>query len=75
MTLPGPVPPRLQRAWEKRDEVQREALEILLLGKTNGEWDRSAEWMAAVLTRAGNPISASTVRSYRRALDRERELG
>lgn len=74
MTFPGEVPPKLQRAWDRRDAEQREALEQLVLGKQYGEWDRPAEWLAAVLKASGDSISASTVRSYRRSLDLAKEL-
>jgi len=33
--------------------------------------DTSAEWLADLLTRHGTPVSASTIRSYRRSLPPE----
>jgi hypothetical protein len=33
--------------------------------------DTSAEWLADLLTKHGTPVSASTIRSYRRSLPPE----
>lgn len=74
MTLPAPVPPTVLRAWERRTGAQRDALEVLLLGKQDGEWGRTAEWLSIVLRASGDSVSATTIRTYRRAIELMKEL-
>ena len=61
-TLPGNPGPRLTDAVNAMTEVTRAAFLPHLLGET------SAEYLADWLTRHGTPVSASTIRTYRRAL-------
>lgn len=60
--LPGTPGPSLARIWGELDEETRRALGPHLLGET------SADWLSAVLKKYGHAVSASTVRTYRRAL-------
>ncbi|MFG1602825.1 hypothetical protein [Actinoplanes sp. NPDC049265] len=60
--LPGTPGQRLNTAWDAMDEPTRAAFWLHLLGRT------SAEYLAGWLHRAGTPVSASTIRTYRRAL-------
>lgn len=60
--LPGNPGPRLRAAVDAMSEPTRRAFLAHLIGAT------SAEYLADWLTRAGTPISASTLRTYRRTL-------
>jgi hypothetical protein len=60
--LPGNHGPRLRTAVDAMSESTRRAFLAHLIGAT------SAEYLADWLTRAGTPISASTLRTYRRTL-------
>jgi hypothetical protein len=61
--LPGTPGPRLEAIWEALGPRAREALRKHLLGGT------SADWIASTLRESGYPISASTIRTYRRSLE------
>jgi hypothetical protein len=63
--LPGSPGPRLTAIWEALTEEERAALAQHLLQGT------PAEVLAELLHAFGHPISASTIRTYRRALRRE----
>lgn len=63
--LPGRPGPRLKAAWDAMNDATRAAFLPHLLGTT------SAEYLADWLHRAGTPVSASTIRTYRRALARQ----
>ncbi len=65
--LPGIPGPKIRDAWDRMDERRRAAFRPRLLGST------SAEYLADWLTRAGTPVSASTIRTYRRSLRKRRE--
>lgn len=60
--LPGTPGPRLSAAYTAMDPATRDAFRPHLLGTT------SAEYLAGWLIRAGTPVSASTIRTYRRGL-------
>jgi hypothetical protein len=60
--LPGKPGDKLTAAWAAMSLPERDAFYPHLLG------DTSAEWLADLLTRHGEPVSASTIRSYRRSL-------
>lgn len=62
MNLPGTAGPKLAAAVDTMDDRTRDAFRSHLLG------DTSAEYLAGWLTRAGTPVSASTIRTYRRSL-------
>lgn len=62
--LPGDPPPKLNIIWAVLDNHTRSALLRHLLGGTN------AEWIADTLRSEGYSISASTIRVYRRSLER-----
>ncbi len=66
MTLPGRPGTRLTTAWAALTQERRAALLPHLLG------DTSADYLASWLTRAGHPVSASTIRTYRRGLHHTR---
>lgn len=63
--LPGTPPPALAGVWGDLAGLERDALLPHLLGGT------SAEWLANLLSTHGYRISASTIRTYRRALRME----
>lgn len=65
--LPGKPGVKLTRAWAEMDADKRAAFLPHLLG------DTSAEYLAWWLERAGTSVSASTIRTYRRALARENQ--
>jgi hypothetical protein len=60
--LPGKPGRRLGGVWNGMDEPTRAAFRAHLLA------DTSAEYLADWLRRSGTPVSASTIRTYRRAL-------
>ena len=60
--LPGSPGQRLRDAFSAMTEVTRAAFLPHLLGET------SAEYLADWLARYGTPVSASTIRTYRRTL-------
>jgi hypothetical protein len=60
--LPGAPGRRLRAAWDAMTDPVRVAFAAHLLG------DTSAEYLAGWLTRAGTPVSASSIRTYRRSL-------
>lgn len=62
MNLPGTAGPKLTAAVDTMDDRTREVFLTHLLG------DTSAEYLAGWLTRNGTPVSASTIRTYRRCL-------
>ena len=61
-TLPVKPTGRLAEILKAVNPNARKALEKHLLGGT------SAEWLATILTGEGYPISASSIRAYRRAV-------
>lgn len=61
-SLPGTPPPTLGALWEALSGDVKAAALPHLLG------DSSADWLARTFTKAGHPISASTIRTYRRSL-------
>ncbi|TCC19981.1 hypothetical protein [Kribbella sindirgiensis] len=62
LALPGKPGPKLQHAWDSLVDAAREPFRNHLLGGT------SADWLAYWLNLAGTPVSASSIRTYRRAL-------
>lgn len=60
--LPGSPGSKLAGAWQALTGEYKEAFAAHLFG------DTSAEWLADWLTRFGHPVSASTIRTYRRSL-------
>ena len=62
--LPGRPGKRLHTAVDAMTETTRAAFLHHLLG------DTSAEYLADWLARSGTPVSASTIRTYRRSLRR-----
>ena len=60
--LPGEPRPRLRDAFDAMTTETRAAFLPHLLGET------SAEYLAGWLARHGTPVSASTIRTYRRSL-------
>lgn len=65
VSLPGKVPSALNRAQLSATEEERTALAERLLGTV------SADLLAQALTRAGFPVSATTIRNYRRSLRKD----
>ncbi|MGW1040069.1 hypothetical protein [Streptomyces sp. NPDC002547] len=64
-SLPGTPGPTLIDIWSALTEEEREALAPHLIGET------PADWLSSVLRRFGHDVSASTIRTYRRALRQE----
>lgn len=64
--LPGTPPPVLRSAYEALTPERRAALLPHLIGKTGTDY--LSDW----LRRAGVPVGATTVKSYRRSL---RQIG
>lgn len=62
--LPGTPGPKLQQAIEQMPEACVEPFTNHLLGGT------SADWLSYWLGLAGHPVSATTIRTYRRALQK-----
>jgi hypothetical protein len=60
--LPGTPGFRIADIWSRLTATEKAALQPHLLGAT------SAEWLADLLTRHRLPISATTIRTYRRTL-------
>lgn len=60
--LPGTPGPTLEGIWAQLGPEAREALLPHLVGET------SADWLSTTLSRHGHYVSASTIRTYRRAL-------
>ena len=60
--LPGDPGPRLRDAFDAMTTQKQAVFLPHLLGET------SAEYLAGWLARHGTPVSASTIRTYRRAL-------
>jgi hypothetical protein len=60
--LPGTPPPSLDQLWGNLSPRQKAALLPHLTGNT------SADWIAQTLTIGGHRLSASTIRTYRRAI-------
>ncbi|MCY0933601.1 hypothetical protein [Streptomyces sp. H34-S4] len=63
--LPGTPGPTLIDIWSDLTEEEREALAPHLIGET------SAEWLSSILRMHGHDVSATTIRTYRRALRQE----
>ncbi|AWN07410.1 hypothetical protein SEA_MANEEKUL_42 [Streptomyces phage Maneekul] len=63
--LPGRPGVKLAAIWEAMTTVERQLFKPVLLGSA------SAEWLADLLRSEGHEVSASTIRTYRRALRRE----
>ncbi|MEU4155668.1 hypothetical protein [Actinoplanes sp. NPDC026670] len=64
--LYGNAGPKLAAAWAAMSLDERDAFWAHLAG------DTSAEWLSDLLTRHGTPVSASTIRAYRRSLPPEK---
>lgn len=62
LTLPGIPGPALSSVWNQLTAEERAALHAHLLGGT------SAEWLSSTLSRFGFPVSATTIRTYRRSI-------
>ena len=60
--MPGEVPPVLVEALHKHDAERRAAFINHLLGGT------SADYLSGWLKRAGTPVGATTIKSYRRSI-------
>ncbi|AKY03726.1 hypothetical protein AVT26_gp44 [Streptomyces phage Lannister] len=63
--LPGRPGVKLTAIWEALTPAERQLFKPVLLGSA------SAEWLADLLRSEGHEVSASTIRTYRRALRRE----
>ncbi|AFU62097.1 hypothetical protein D854_gp45 [Streptomyces phage R4] len=63
--LPGTPGPTLIDIWSDLVDEEREALLPHLLGQT------SADWLSSLLRLHGHDVSATTIRTYRRALRQE----
>ncbi|MFF3249762.1 hypothetical protein ACFYWP_01860 [Actinacidiphila glaucinigra] len=63
--LPGEPGPTLSAIWGALTDAERYALSIHLLGET------PADWLSTTLRRFGHDVSASTIRTYRRAIRQE----
>ncbi|MEU7905909.1 hypothetical protein [Actinoplanes sp. NPDC049118] len=66
--LPGTPGPKLRDAWTAMNTDMRAAFLPHLVGGT------SADYLADWLTRNGTPVSASTIRTYRRTLTPDRSV-
>jgi hypothetical protein len=64
VTLPGSPGPKLQQAYEELPADYRQPFRNHLLGGT------SADWLSHWLGLASMPVSATTIRTYRRALQK-----
>lgn len=62
--LPGEVPPALEAAFLALSEPRQEALLPHLLGGT------SADYLSDWFRRAGSPVGATTIKTYRQKLRR-----
>lgn len=62
-TLPGRPPARVKECLSALSPRAREAFLEHLVGGT------SAEWLAGWLKRAGHPVSATTLKVYRRTFN------
>lgn len=62
--LPGSPGPKLQKAWTEIPPACKEPFNAHLLGGT------SADWLSRWLGQAGLSVSASTIRTYRRTLQK-----
>lgn len=60
--LPGEAPPVLAEALSQHDAERRQAFIAHLLGGT------SADYLSGWLKRAGTPVGATTIKSYRRSI-------
>lgn len=60
--LPGTPPPVLQAALARHDAERRKAFIDHLTGGT------SADYLAGWLARAGTPVGATTIKTYRRSI-------
>ncbi|WP_405057030.1 hypothetical protein OG474_30375 [Kribbella sp. NBC_01505] len=62
LSLPGTPGPKLQHAWDNLADPARQPFHEHLFGGT------SADWLSRWLQLAGTPVSASSIRTYRRSL-------
>src|SRR4051812_48807863 len=62
LTLPGTPGPAVAGVWGQLVAQEREALLPHLTGSS------SADWLSSVLREVGLPLSATSIRSYRRSL-------
>lgn len=62
--LPGKPGPKLTEAWAKIPAACKTPFKNHLLGGT------SADWLSHWLGLAGTPVSATSIRNYRRALQK-----
>ncbi|WP_052397143.1 hypothetical protein [Streptomyces sp. NRRL F-5123] len=63
--LPGEPGPTLHDIYAAMTEAEQDAFASHLLGES------SADWLSATLRRFGHDVSATTIRTYRRALRQE----
>ena len=63
--LPGEPGPTLAAIWDRLTEGEQYALALHLLGET------SADWLSTTLRKFGHDVSATTIRTYRRAIRQE----
>lgn len=68
MKLPDPVPPVIEAALKGCTEGERELLALRLMGPADER--ATAEYLSDVLTAWGYPVSATTIRTYRRLAKR-----
>jgi hypothetical protein len=68
MPLPGTDRfPSIEQIWQKLSDRERDLFFDHLYGGT------SADWLATTLRKYGHDVSASTIRTYRRSLNRVSE--
>ncbi|WP_406192270.1 hypothetical protein OH733_05580 [Streptomyces griseus] len=63
--LPGDPGPTLTDIYAAMTEAEQVAFVPHLLGET------SADWLSLILRKGGHDVSATTIRTYRRALRQE----
>lgn len=66
MTLPGKPGPRLEAVYASLEDEEKAALVQVLVDSPT-----PAEVISSILAQNGYAVSASTIRTYRRALRRE----
>ncbi|QEQ94074.1 DNA binding protein [Streptomyces phage Saftant] len=68
MPLPGTEKfPKVEAVWQALGERERDLFFDHLFGGT------SADWLSTTLRKYGHDVSASTIRTYRRSLNRVSE--
>lgn len=63
MSLPEPVPPVIAKAYAALTEERQAKFDLAFKGGV------PAELLATFLTTAASPVSASSIRTYRRAIN------